>query len=254
MFGRSKNPYRDVEKDIGYAFRNRQLLATALTHRSFRFENQGIEFDNQRLEFLGDAVLGLVAAAHLYEKFGDADEGTLTHLRSSIASGKALARVARRIRLGERLMLGKGEEQSGGRHRDSNLADVLESVVGAVYVDGGFKAADRVIRKLVMPELDADRENVWDQNPKGKLQEIAQRQWHCSPHYRIAGERGPSHSRLFTVEVLLNGVPMGRGRGASKREAETRAAISAIEKLAEQGRRPPADLRPVPVSRAAGHG
>ena len=235
MFGRLRaNPYRDLEKEIGYSFRKRELIAAALTHRSYRFENHGVEFDNQRLEFLGDAVLGLVSAAHLYDKFVDADEGTLTHLRSSVANGKALAKVARRIRLGERLMLGKGEERSGGRNRDSNLADVLESVIGAVYVDGGFKAADKMIRKLIIPELDENRGDVWEQNPKGKLQEIAQRTWHCSPHYRSVGERGPSHARLFTVEVLLNDVAMGRGRGTSKREAETRAAIAAIEKLAEQ--------------------
>lgn len=234
MFGRSKNPYRNLEKDIGYSFSKRDILTAALTHRSYRFENPGIEFDNQRLEFLGDAVLGLVSAAHLYEKFRDADEGTLTHLRSSIASGKALAKVARRIGLGETLMLGKGEEQSGGRQRDSNLADVLESVIGAVYVDGGFKAADKMIRKLIMPELDANTDNVWEHNPKGKLQEIAQRVWHCSPHYHSVGEKGPSHARVFTVEVLLDGVPMGRGRGSSKREAETSAAIAAIEKLAER--------------------
>jgi len=233
MFGRSKNPYKELETDIGYSFRHRQLLTAALTHRSYRFENKGVEFDNQRLEFLGDAVLGLVSAAHLYETFGDADEGTLTHLRSSIASGKALAKVARRLHLGERLMLGKGEERSGGRHRDSNLADVLESVIGAVYVDGGFKAADKMVRKLVMTELDSNTDNIWDQNPKGQLQEIAQRRWQCSPYYRTAGERGPSHAKLFTVEVVLNDLPVGRGRGSSKREAEAKAAIDAIEKLAK---------------------
>lgn len=237
MFGRLRsNPNRELEKEIGYSFRKRQLLTAALTHRSYRFENPGIEFDNQRLEFLGDAVLGMVTAAHLYDNFQDADEGALTHLRSSIASGKALARVARRVHLGERLMLGKGEEQSGGRHRDSNLADVLESVIGAVYVDGGFKAADKLIRKLIIPELDASSDNMWDQNPKGKLQEIAQRLWHCSPHYRTAGEKGPSHARLFTIEVMLNDVPMGRGRGASKREAETNAALEALEKIKKEER------------------
>lgn len=237
MFGRLRsNPNKVLEKEIGYSFRTRQLLTAALTHRSYRFENPGIEFDNQRLEFLGDAVLGLVTAAHLYEKFADADEGTLTHLRSSIASGKALAKVARRIHLGERLLLGKGEERSGGRHRDSNLADVLESVIGAVYVDGGFKPADKLIRKLIIPELDTNSSNVWDQNPKGQLQEVAQRTRHCSPRYHTSGEKGPSHARLFTVEVLLNDVSMGIGRGSSKREAETNAAIEALEMLEKEGR------------------
>ncbi|MFZ4397368.1 MAG: ribonuclease III [Kiritimatiellia bacterium] len=234
MFGRSRlNPYRDLEKDIGHSFRRREHLTAALTHRSYRFENPGTECDNQRLEFLGDAVLGLVTAAHLYEKFTEADEGTLTHLRSSIASGKALARVAKRIGLGDRLLLGRGEERSGGRNRDSNLADVLESVIGAVYVDGGFKAADKMIRKLVTPELAASGDDVWEHNPKGKLQEIAQRVWHCSPHYRNAGEKGPSHARVFTVDVLLDGNVMGRGRGMSKREAEASAAIAAMAKMAE---------------------
>jgi len=236
MFGRltRKDPYRDLQKAIGYRFRKGQLLTMALVHRSFRFENKDYDFDNQRLEFLGDAVLGLASASHLYDHYKDGDEGTLTHLRSTIASGKALAKVARQIGLGESLLLGKGEEQSGGRNRDSNLADVLESVIGAVYLDGGMKAVDKVFQKLILPELDSKRTSVWAENPKGRLQEVAQRLWHCSPHYRTAGERGPSHAKMFIIDVSVNDNPMGRGKGASKREAEAQAALNALAKIDEQ--------------------
>jgi len=235
MFGRlRKTPHGELQKAIGYRFRDAKLLTMALVHRSFRFENNEYDFDNQRLEFLGDAVLGLVSASHLYDSYKDADEGTLTHLRSTVASGKALAKVARQVGLGESLMLGKGEEQSGGRHRESNLADVLESVIGAVYLDGGIKAVDKVFRKLILPELEGKRTSVWAENPKGRLQEIAQRLWQCSPHYRTTAEKGPSHAKVFMIEVIVNGNPMGRGKGASKREAEAQAALDALERLGEQ--------------------
>ena len=232
MFGRTRNPYRDLEKELGYSFRRREKLTAALTHRSHRFENKGIDYDNQRLEFLGDAVLGLVSAAYLYEKNPTADEGTLTHLRSTIASGKALARVARRMKLGDQLLLGKGEEHCGGRQRESTLADALESVIGAVYLDGGMKAAEKTIRRLIFPELESRHTDAWEENPKGRLQEISQRLWQCSPRYRTAAEGGPSHAKSVVIEVFVNGVPAGRGRGASKREAEAKAAADALEKLA----------------------
>ena len=231
MFGRRKaGPHAVLEKSIGYTFRDRKLLDTALVHRSYRFENSGIDYDNQRLEFLGDAALGLVSAASLYDSMRQSDEGTLTHQRSRITSGRALARIAQRIGLGAELMLGRGEEQSGGRQRESNLADVLESVLGAVYLDGGMKAVEKVFEKLFLPEI-ALATGRWEENPKGELQELCQRLWHCSPQYRFVSEKGPSHERVFTVDVMIRGAVAGRGRGSSKRSAETEAAAAALEKV-----------------------
>ena len=232
MFGRRRpGPHAALEKSIGYTFRNRKLLEVALVHRSYRFENSGIDYDNQRLEFLGDAALGLMSAASLYESMPGGDEGTLTHQRSRITSGRALARIAQRLELGAQLMLGKGEEQSGGRQRESNLADGLEAVLGAVYLDGGMKAVDKVFRTLFLPEISAGA-GRWEENPKGELQELCQRLWQCSPQYRFVSEKGPSHDRMFTVDVVIRGSVAGRGRGTSKRNAEMQAAAAALQRTA----------------------
>jgi len=232
---RKKNPHARLEKDLGYRFKNPELLENALMHRSFRFENRATKHDNQRLEFLGDAVLGLVAADQIYSAYEDGDEGTLTHLRSLITSGKALARIANRINLGEELVLGKGESQSGGRRRESNLADALEAVIGAAYLDGGMKAAIKIFTKLFAPELTGVNESCWTDNPKGRLQELSQRMWHFNPQYRQISEKGPSHAREFVVEVIVNGDPLGTGKGPSKRLAETEAAKLALQRLADDG-------------------
>ncbi len=224
-----QNPYRDLEKILGYRFRSKERLAQAFLHRSFRFE-KGADAgsDNQRLEFLGDAVLGLIAAAFLFERFPDRDEGFLTAARSRLTSGAALTRLAKRIDLGSRLMLGKGEEQTGGRQRASNLADTLEAVLGAAFLDGGLKAADVIFRHLFVPHLESGETAEADSNPKGRLQQICQQRWKTSPCYQLLAEEGPRHAREFRVEVLANGKELGRGRGASKRLAETAAAQAAL--------------------------
>ena len=157
MFRRKKNPYKDLESRLGYSFKDRTLLRMALTHRSFRFETAGVEEDNQRLEFLGDAVLGCIAAAHVYGSLDEGDEGTMTRLRSQVTSGRALARIAKRLELSDELMVGVGEERSGGRKRSSALADALEAVIGAAYLDGGLRAAEKIfdeiaIRRKHLPE------------------------------------------------------------------------------------------------------
>ena len=224
-----KNPYRDLEKVLGYRFRFRGLLEAALVHRSYRFEN-GADggIDNQRLEFLGDAVLGLVAGAYLFERFPDKDEGFLTAARSRLTSGAALAQIANRIDLGNRLMLGKGEEQTGGRRRPSNLADTLEAILGAAFRDGGLKAADSIFRQLFVPQLDPAESAEMEANPKGRLQQVCQQRWKASPVYLVLTEEGPRHAREFRVEVRAQDRVLGQGRGASKRAAETAAAQSAL--------------------------
>ena len=224
-----RNPHRELEKKLGYSFRRKALLETALMHRSYRFENKGILDDNQRLEFLGDAVLGLVAAEYIFKHFHDQDEGALTCLRSRITSGKALGQLGNRILLGERMQIGKGEEQSGGRKRESNVADALEAIIGAAYLDGGMRAVRKLFVCLFAPEIDAAVPNVWIENPKGRLQHLCQQMWRDAPAYRIIAEEGPSHARQYTVEVRVGDTPMGCGSGPNKRAAETAAALRAID-------------------------
>jgi ribonuclease-3 len=228
---RKPNPYRELEKRLGYKFGKRELLEMALMHRSYRYEAKDVAADNQRLEFLGDAVAGFLAAAHLYRMNRDGDEGTLTELRSRVTSGKALASVAREIGLGEFIRLGKGEERAGGREREALLADGLEAVIGAAYLDGGVKAAEKIVAKLLIPLLGAVPYQEWEENPKGKLQELSQRLYGRGPEYRCVSEEGPAHQKHFVVEAIVGGAKLGVGEGASKRAAETQAATTAVRKL-----------------------
>lgn len=227
-----QNPYRELEKELGYHFRDRERLEKAFLHRSFRFEKgEDAGADNQRLEFLGDAVLGLVAAAYLYERFPGEDEGVLTAARSRLTSGAALAGIAARMDLGARLKLGKGEELTGGRTRPSNLADMLEAILGAAFLDGGLKAADAIFRHLFVPQLVPGEAAEAEANPKGRLQQLCQQRWKVSPFYVILSEEGPRHARAFRVEVRAGEREMGQGTGASKRAAETAAAVDALRRL-----------------------
>lgn len=228
---RKANPYRELEKRLGYKFGARDLLETALLHRSYRYETRDVAADNQRLEFLGDAVAGFLVAAHLYRLNRDGDEGILTELRSRVTSGKALAAVAREIGLGDFMRLGKGEEQAGGRARENLLADALEAVIGAAYLDGGVKAAEKIVVKLLLPLAGGVPAEEWEENPKGKLQEISQRLYGRGPEYRCVSEEGPAHQKQFAVEAIVGGAKLGMGQGSSKRAAETLAAAAAVRKL-----------------------
>jgi ribonuclease-3 len=229
-----RNPYRPLEKKLGYRFGRKRHLETALTHRSFRFESDAVESDNQRLEFLGDAALGLLAGAYLFDHFPDFREGDMTRVRSQLTNTRTLARIADSIDLGAFLRLGRGELQTGGQKRSSNLSDSLEAVIGAAFVDGGLKAVNKIFHKLFVPEVDAEVRNIWGQNPKGALQEISQRRWKASPRYRTSKEEGPAHERLFTVEALVNGQVVGTGQGLNKREAEMEAARQALLGMEER--------------------
>jgi ribonuclease-3 len=224
-----------LEKALGYTFRNLRLLDTALVHPSYRCENAEVGEDNQRMEFLGDAVLGMLAADYVYRKHRHGEEGLLTTLRSRITSGKALAEMSHSLGLGEKLKLGKGEEKSGGRRRPSNLADVLEAVLGAAYLDGGCKAVEKIFARLFVPILECCGDDVWSDNPKGCLQDLAQRVLRKSPSYRIAREEGPSHRKTFTVQVTIGGTVWGHGSGPSKRAAEADAASDALLALKKAG-------------------
>jgi len=229
MLGRL-NPYRELERALGYRFRNRSLLEQALVHPSYRYETDGVSADNQRLEFLGDAVLGMITAAHLFESCPDHPEGELTSRRSQLTSGAALARVGAQIGLGAYLKIGKGEERSGGRSRVSNLTDAVEALIGAAWLDGGVKGAEKIIRKLILPAVGQEVE-TGETNPKGRLQELVQARWKVSPVYVLTGTEGPAHEAFFTVEVRLPDGACWTGRGSGKRAAETEAARAALAVL-----------------------
>lgn len=192
-----------VEKTIGYRFKRRELLEEALTHRSYRFENKDVESDNERLEFLGDAVLGLLVAAHLFREYEDCQEGILTSMRSQIASGKMLAKIAREAGLGEYLRLGCGEDGSGGRRRSSLLANALEALIGAAYMDGGLKASTKLFATVILPKFEDIEPDIWADNPKGKLQEYAQRKWQIGPVYTVVSRDGPAHNVVFSDSAQI---------------------------------------------------
>lgn len=226
-----RNPYRQLEKKIGYSFRRKHRLRMALTHRSYRFENSDAEEDNQRLEFLGDAALGFLTAAYLYDTYPDLPEGELTKLRSRVTSSKPLAEMAEQCGLGEFLLLGKGEDRSGGSARPSNLTDAMESILGAAYLDGGVRGVHKIFKKLLVPCIQQLHPSHAADNPKGHLQEIAQARWKTTPRYRVVKEDGPSHGRVFTVEVSLWHEVYGVGKGSNKRSAQAEAARLALENV-----------------------
>lgn len=231
MIGR--NPYRELERALGYRFRKRSRLEQALTHPSYAHEQEKPHPDNQRLEFLGDAALGLAAAASLFELNPSANEGDLTKLRSLLSSTKALAERARMLDLGRHMRLGRGEELGGGRARASILADCLEAVVGAAYIDGGMKAVTKLFSRVFKPRLHEPGLSPQGDNPKGELQEWAQRNGTVTPRYQLVREEGPAHQRVFTVHVIINGEVMGEGLGSTKRDAQTKAALEALRRIAK---------------------
>lgn len=225
----SADPLMELEAALGHTFANRQLLLDALTHRSYAYEfaAPGV-VSNERLEFLGDAVLALVSADHLYQQLPEAPEGDLTQLRAALVRASTLAGFARSIPLGPYLRLGRGEEATGGRDRETLIASAFEAVIGALYLDAGIAAAQTYLVPLLRAEaLSAVRQRRVKDN-KSLLQELAQGQLGVTPRYVVVNQEGPSHQRTFTVEALVGEVVIGRGQGHSKREAEQAAAQSAL--------------------------
>jgi ribonuclease III len=220
-----------IEKALGIRFKDPALREVALTHRSFAFE-QGMALTNERLEFLGDAVLGLVITDLAYRAFPALSEGELAKLRAATVNMTTLAGVARQLGLGEAVLLGKGEELSGGRNKPSILADALEAVLGAVYLDAGMRTASGVIKRLFWPGMQAYARGEGDRDYKTSLQELAAQDLGRIPEYRVA-ERGPDHQKEFTATVFLAGRDFGRGVGRSKKEAEQRAAQEAYRRLTQ---------------------
>ena len=228
-------PLESLDRALGVSFRDPAFREAALTHRSYAFE-RGTTMTNERLEFLGDSVLGLIVTDMAYLTYPDMPEGALAKLRAAIVNMTALADVARSLGLGEVVLLGKGEELSGGRDKASILADALEAVFGAVYLDRGPDVTRELIERLFRPRMEAYVRGEGDRDYKTILQELASQELRSMPEYRLE-ERGPDHEKEFTATVYLSGEPFGTGTGRSKKEAEQQAASEAFARISERGDR-----------------
>lgn len=215
-----------IEKKLDYKFKNQELLKTALTHSSFA--NETSVDSNERLEFLGDAVLGFVTARFLYDHFPKASEGELSKVRSAIVSRLNFARLAQELRIDKEILLGKGEEITGGRKRESNLSGTFEAVIGAIYLDGGYRKVFKIITRLLKDCL--DQKNMF-MDYKTKLQELAQKHYKSMPKYNVILEEGPPHDKCFHVEVKVTRKVLGKGLGRNKKEAEQAAAKEVLKHL-----------------------
>jgi ribonuclease III len=227
VFGR--RPLSPLEKRLGHRFKRTDLLQLALTHRSYANE-QGVPEHYERLEFLGDAVLGLVTAQWLYERHPELPEGELSKIKAQLVSRTSLARHAERLELGGELKIGVGEDRSGGRAKPSLLADSMEALFGAVYLDGGLEGARAAITPM-LEENGEERAQLLGSDAKTQLQEVTQAQGLDLPVYRLAGQAGPDHSKIFTVECWVGGELAGRGEGGSKKMAEQKAAAEALSRV-----------------------
>jgi ribonuclease-3 len=214
-------------------FNNQQLLHQAFTHRSYLNEARENIESNERLEFLGDSILSFVVSSHLYKIYPQFDEGILTNLRSLVVNTKSLAKVAKRLQLGEHLLLSHGEEDSGGRENDSILANTFEAVIGAIFIDQGIEAAKIFLTLVIIPEIEIYVQKKVFKDPKSRLQEYVQAQKQSSPVYKVLLEEGPAHAKKFTIGVFVQDINVGEGQGKSKQEAEEHAAEQALEKIAK---------------------
>ncbi len=221
-----------LQKKIGYDFHSTALLARALTHSSYANET-GCE-DNERLEFLGDAVIGLIVSGYLFDRFPGRAEGELSVIKSVVVSGETLAKAARKLNLGDYLLLGRGENRSGGRERTSILAGAFESVAAAVYLDGGISAASRLVVSHLSSEADEVERDGCRGRHKGMLQEIARTEYGLVPEYSLLGAAGQGGGMTFSVNVSVGGRVLGSGSGSSKKEAEAEAARRALCSLGEE--------------------
>ena len=230
---RIADEFEGLQARVGYRFRDRGLLEHALTHRSRVAEDlSGGVHDNESLEFLGDAVLGLVIADMLYRQFPQHDEGQKSKLKAAVVSTQSLARHAERLSLGEHLLLGRGEEKTGGRFKQALLADTYEALIAALYLDGGIEAAGAFLRREFQASIDeAEGSEVLGRDYKSALQERLQSKGLALPEYRLAGQEGPDHMKIFRVEVVVAGETLASATGKAKKEAEQEAARLALEKL-----------------------
>ena len=226
-------PADKLASDIGVNFSDSELLQQSLYHRSYLNEAPDREIEsNERMEFLGDAVLGLIVSEKLYNDYPALSEGHLSQLRALLVRWDALAQAAQRIDLGSYLVLGRGEELSGGRNRPSNLAGAFEALIGAAFLDGGMSKARKLVLRLLKVDFEEIAKRGATADSKSELQHVAQTRWHQIPDYKLISSEGPDHAKLFTVEVSVGEQVLGQGQGRNKKQAELNAARQALETLA----------------------
>jgi len=226
------NEWNDCQKDLGISFHQESLLEQAFVHLSYLNENPSFARpSNERLEFLGDAILNFIVTEKLYEEFPQLPEGELTDIRAALVCRDTLAELASSLKLGDWLLLGRGEEANGGRAKESNLANAMEALIGALYLDQGIAKARRFVLRQLKPELEKIKAGKIPPNYKALVQELIQGQKKPTPVYRLVEATGPDHSKQFTAEILVEGEALGKGVGKSKKVAESQAARAAWEKL-----------------------
>lgn len=237
IFSKDEPALREIESILGYSFKDRRLLAKALSHRSS--VSDGLA--NERLEYLGDAVLGLIVSDFLFRKFPEYNEGNLTKIKAALVNETTLSKVAYSFRLGQFVFLSPEEEKSGGRLKPSIIADAMEAVIGAVYLDGGLESSAKVIGNLILSNFENLIKDEAMFNYKGDLLERMQGNGHGVPKYEVLEEIGPDHIKVFVISVSVDGVRLGTGQGTSKKEAEQRAAKMALEKLGKDAEKDKAE-------------
>ena len=233
LLKQNKGELAQFETILNYRFTNLRLLQKALIHSSYAFEQAQAGKNNERLEFVGDAVLDLVVGHLLYSRFPKMREGELTRLRAALVNESHLATMAKKIKLGRFISLGKGEDSSKGRHKSSILSCAYEAVLGAIFEDGGYGVAAQFIEKSFIPVIETEKENLLMGDAKSRLQEILQERYNEGPKYVVDSEEGPSHQKIFTISVFYKTNILGTGQAGSKKEAEQRAAALAIKRLLE---------------------
>ena len=222
---------KKLEDNLGIVFKNKEHLINALTHRSYLNEHKDIKVHNERLEFLGDAVLELIVSDYLFNKFPDRPEGDLTSFRSALVKTESLADTAKKLGIGESLLLSKGEEDTGGRTKDYLLANTFEAIIGAIYIDQGYEKCKEFVYTHLIPKLNDIIKNRSDIDNKTRIQEITQAKYKVTPVYEVINEEGPDHNKKFTIVVKINDKVIGKGVGKSKQKAQEQAALSGIEYL-----------------------
>jgi ribonuclease-3 len=221
----------EIEEKIGVEFKDKTLLVTAFTHRSFLNENLSVTEHNERLEYLGDAVLEFLVSKFLYLNYAERDEGDLTSFRAAIVRTEALAETAQEMGFGEDLRMSKGEARTGGREKDYLLANTFEAVLGAIYLDQGIEACERYLKRVHFHKIKSIVKNRSDIDAKTKFQEVAQEKVRITPEYELVSEKGPDHDKIFTMAVYLGSKKYGEGSGPSKQKAEENAAKKALKKI-----------------------
>lgn len=230
----NKEALAQLEKTLGYRFTNLLLLQQAVIHASYAFEKSQTQYNNEILEFLGDAVLDLVIGHILYKKYNKMREGELTKLRAALVNESHLALMAREIRLGDYLLLGKGEEASCGRNKSSILSCAYEAVIGAIFEDGGYECVQKIVEAFFVPAIEEKKDVLLMGDAKSRLQEVLQSKFNEAPVYKLDKEEGPSHQKIFTVSVAFRDRQLGTGQAGSKKEAEQKAATIALKELDQE--------------------